>query len=120
MHTLIKTFEKDIDSYFKNFLNHLSTKYNNTPDFLNEWESFSQNSSQVSSLAIVPFSKTKNTCTYVFIKGQNEGKTCSNTVLNGLAFCKSHSKHEENGQKEKKIIPIISEIIFCIIEKSIS
>ena len=106
MNTLIKNFEKDIDSYFKKFLNHLSNKYN-LSDISNEWESFCQNGIQQSPSIVV--SHTKNTCTYVFIKGQNEGKHCPNIIVPGLAFCKSHIKHEENGQKEKKIIPKIQE-----------
>ena len=107
MNTLIKNFEKDIDSYFKKFLNHISIKYNLT-DISNDWESFCQNDGIQQPPSLLSAS-SKNTCTYVFIKGQNEGKNCPNIIVPGLAFCKSHAKHEENGQKEKKIIPKIQE-----------
>ena len=105
MNTLIRKFESDIDSHLKNFLNHLSIKYK-IPDILNEFDYFATNNIQISPSPVI---STKQTCNYIFIKGQNEGNKCHHNTLPGILFCKAHSKHEENGQKDKKIIPKIQE-----------
>jgi len=44
-------------------------------------------------------------CLYKFIKGKNEGTTCSVKAKKGSKYCSKHQKFEDSGQKEKKIVP---------------
>ena len=52
-------------------------------------------------------SKIDGGCPYVFIKGKDEGNTCSSKPKDGCTYCSKHQKCEGTGQKDKKKVPAV-------------
>lgn len=125
MNFIYSKLEKDIETHFLKFLDSISFEHKlNKEQIRFSWEKFRNKEItfedesivvnekiQVEAESIVVNEKnnveavsTNNNCCYVFIKGKNEGSSCSNIVKNGK-YCTKHLKFNNSDKKDKKIIP---------------
>jgi hypothetical protein len=132
MKFILNKLEKDIESHMMEFLDSISCEFKlDIRQIKLSWEKFCskekisesdcKNSNEVINIEINTESDTAvseipiepkpepvsliNSCSYVFIKGKNEGSRCSNVVKNDSKYCTKHLKFENSDKKDKKIIP---------------
>ena len=117
MNSIFNNFNKDIESYFVDFLDSISAEYKlGNKEIKLSWEKFKGSSESNAIIfqkeepepvvVIINEINGTNNCSYVFIKGKNSGSSCSNATKNDNKYCTKHIKFDTEDKKDKKkIIP---------------
>lgn len=118
MNSLTKVIESAIKNAIKEYVQRISSKYNeiDVDDLEELWNEVSK-SMKISDKPSNVITKSTNRktsngkstdssgCPYVFIKGTRQDQTCGAQAKEGDTYCSRHKKYEGTVQKERKSTP---------------